>query len=141
MAVALMLTGCSDNPDVSNENRGRLAGGLGGAVIANQVSDDDMAPVVGALIGSYVGGEAGRQKDQQNQKSAANLLNSTLAKSNSTWTDQNDGTQYTMWVSQPYQKDGKTCRPYTLKKTQNGAASSKNGIACLTPDQKVWNLA
>ena len=36
IASSLFLAGCSDDPNVSNENRGRLAGGLAGAAIANE---------------------------------------------------------------------------------------------------------
>jgi len=141
IASSLFLAGCSDDPNVSNENRGRLAGGLAGAAIANEVSDDDMAPVVGALIGGYAGAEAGRNKDNQNRSEATKVFNSKLAQASTSWVDDSDNTKYTLSVSKPYQSGGKTCRPYTMKKSQNGAASSKNGIACLSTDKKVWTVA
>jgi surface antigen len=142
LAAILMLAGCSNNPNVSNENLGRLGGGLAGAAIGNQVSDSDMAPVVGALIGGYLGGEAGRQKDQENQQSqdkAASALNSTLAKANASWVDQKDQAQYSMTVSQPYESNGRKCRPFTIKRTLDGAANVQNGVACLS--NGVWEVA
>ena len=140
LAAAFLLTGCSVDPNVSNERRGAVGGALAGAVIANQVSDDNAAPVLGAIAGSLIGGEIGRQQDQRNQDQAAKTLNSTLAKASNTWVDDNDNTQYTFSVNQPYQNNGNTCRPYTLKRQLNGAASTKNGIACLSADKKVWQL-
>lgn len=139
LALSMVLTGCSNDPNVSNENRGRLAGGLAGAAVANQISDDSMAPVVGALIGGYIGGEAGRNKDKENQNKAASTLNSALAKASSSWTDKTGNTQYTMSVSQPYQNNGKQCRPFTIKTTKNGSANVKKGIACLS--NGVWDVA
>jgi len=140
LSVACLLNGCfTEDPNASNENRGRLIGGLAGIIVADKVSNDDKAPAVGAVVGSYVGGEMGRQQDQKNRDKAAQLLNSTLAKASSTWTD-DDNTEYTFTASQPYQNNGNTCRPYTLKRQLNGAASTKNGIACLSADKKVWQL-
>ena len=137
---ALLLSGCSNDPNVSNENLGRLGGGLAGAAVGAAASDGDAAPIVaGALVGSYIGGEMGRNKDKENQEKAASVLNSTLAKATTKWTDPKNKTQYTMSVSQKYTNNGKTCRPFTVKKTVNGAASSKNGIACI--DGGMWNLA
>lgn len=136
----VLLSGCSDNPNISNENLGRLGGGLAGAAVGAAASDGDAAPVVaGALVGSFIGGEMGRNKDKQNEEKAASVLNSTLAKATTKWTNPKSKTQYTMSVSQKYTTNGKTCRPFTVKKTANGAASSKNGIACL--DSGVWTLA
>ena len=129
LGVACLLNGCfTEDPNASNENRGRLIGGLTGIIVADKVSNDDKAPAVGAIVGSYVGGEMGRQQDQKNRDKAA-----------STWTD-DDSTEYTFTVNQPYQNNGNTCRPYTLKRQLNGAASTKNGIACLSADKKVWRL-
>ena len=141
LAAAILLTGCSNDPNVSNENRGRVVGAIGGAVIADQVSDDNLAPVLGAIAGGVIGGELGRQQDQRNQDQAAKTLNSTLAKASNTWTDDNDNTKYTFTVNQPYQNKDTTCRPYTLKRQVNGAASTKHGVACLTADKKAWKLA
>lgn len=139
LAMAMVLSGCSNDPNVSNENLGRLGGGVAGAVIGNQVSDDSIAPVIGAVVGSYIGGEMGRNKDQQNDQKAASALNSKLAKASSTWVNEVDQTQYTMTVSQPYQNSGRKCRPFSIKKTKNGASSVQNGIACL--DNGVWDMA
>lgn len=142
VAAILLLSGCSNDPNVSNENLGRLGGGLAGAAIGNQMSDDDMAPVVGALIGSYIGGEAGRNKDkenQQNQDKAAAAFNSTLAKANASWVDQKDQAQYNMTVSQAYESNGRKCRPFTIKRTLNGAANVQNGVACLA--NGAWEVA
>lgn len=139
LATTLMLSGCSNDPNVSNENLGRLGGGVAGALIGNKVSDSDAAPVIGAVVGSYIGGELGRNKDQQNDKQAATTLNSKLAKASSSWVNDVDQTQYTMTVSQPYQNSGKKCRPFTIKKSKDGASTVKNGIACL--DNGVWDMA
>ncbi|MAV28331.1 MAG: hypothetical protein CMF43_00810 [Legionellales bacterium] len=141
LAAAFLLTGCSDDPNVSNQRRGAVGGAVAGAVIANQVSDDNAAPVLGAIAGGLIGGELGRQQDQRNQDQAAKTLNSTLAKASNTWVDDNDNTQYTFTVNQPYQNKDTTCRPYTLKRQVNGAASTKHGVACLTADRKAWKLA
>ena len=136
---ALFLSGCND-PNMSNENLGRLGGGLAGAAVGAAASDGDAVPVVaGALVGSYIGGEIGRNKDKQNEEKAASVLNSSLAKATTKWTNSKDKTQYTMSVSQKYTSNGKTCRPFTVKKVLNGSATSKNGIACI--DGGMWNLA
>ena len=141
LAAAFLLTGCSYDPNVSNQRTGQYVGAAAGAVIADQVSDDNAAPVLGAIAGSLIGGEIGRQQDQRNQEQAAKTLNSTLAKASNTWVDDNDNTQYTFSVNQPYQNKDTTCRPYTLKRQVNGAASTKHGVACLTADRKAWKLA
>tara|TARA_B100001989_G_C24520407_1_gene455548 strand:+ start:971 stop:1420 length:450 start_codon:yes stop_codon:yes gene_type:complete len=139
LACSVILSGCSNDPNTSNENTGRLIGGVGGALVGNKVSDSDAAPVIGAVVGSYIGGELGRNKDQQNDKQAASTLNSKLAKASASWVNDVDQTQYTMTVSQPYQNSGKKCRPFTIKQSKGGASTVKNGIACL--DNGVWDMA
>lgn len=138
MGGMVLLSGCSDS-NVSNENLGRLGGGIAGAYIGSASSDSNVAPVVGAVVGSYIGGELGRNKDKENEEKAASVLNSSLAKASTQWTNTKDNAKYTMSVTQKYSNNGKTCRPYTIKKAQNGAMSSKNGIACVEGD--TWRLA
>lgn len=61
MGGMVLLSGCSDS-NVSNENLGRLGGGIAGAYIGSASSDSNVAPVVGAVVGSYIGGELGAIK-------------------------------------------------------------------------------
>ena len=138
--LSSVLVGCSDS-NMSNENLGRLGGGVAGAVIGNQVSDSTAAPVIGAVVGSYVGSEMGRNKDKHNQEVQAQstaVLNSTLTKTSTTWTDPTGQTTYIMSVSEPFQNQEMTCRPYTLKTIKLGSETITNGVACLVDGQ--WRI-
>ena len=73
VAVGVLLSGCANNPYMSNGQSadtggGALLGAVAGAVIGNQVG----APLAGAAIGAGVGGLAGygvgnQQQPQQQQ--------------------------------------------------------------------------
>ena len=60
LAVTALMTGCANNPLMSNSTTATTAGGVGlgaiaGAVIGNQVG----APMAGAALGAGLGGLAG----------------------------------------------------------------------------------
>lgn len=70
--AALSFASCaSDNPH-SQEARGAVIGGIGGAVIGHQL-DSDRGRFIGAMIGAITGASVGRYQDAQQRELEAAL--------------------------------------------------------------------
>ena len=105
VVTSLLLTSCAsieESTGISQENIGRVVGGLTGGLIASQVADDDhktLAILLGAAGGAWLGGKIAKslsERDrQESEASMANTLQHTGDGEKVVWQSQSSTAQGT----------------------------------------------
>lgn len=141
--AALPLTACAD---LSNEDIGRGAGAVGGAVIGSQFGGGSgrvAATALGAILGSYFGAYVGRRLDERDRAMMGNTTQQALdrAPNNQTlsWNNPDSGNSGTVTPTTNYSKSGAQCRDFTSTVNAGGQSDAQRGTACKQPDGS-WQI-
>ena len=139
LAAILLLSGCD-----TNQQTGRIIGGIAGAGIGNQFGRGDgktVATVAGALIGSAIGEEIGKDIDEKNRARMAEVLEVSKSDVRSTWVDPDHAERsYVLIPKKAYKRSKRICRPFTLILTMDGKQYTREGVACRDPHTQDWRI-
>ena len=114
-------------------------GGVTGAIIGNRVADSEdrtVATIVGALAGAFIGNRIGERLDRAVvlSQSGYQLGQSGQAVS---WT--NGPTMYRMIPGADSERNGSTCREFTLRASAGSDQSTQQGLACQS-ERGAWEI-
>ena len=132
-----LLAGCD-----SNREFGRVAGGIAGAGIGNQLGRGNnraFTTVVGAIIGSSLGERIGQDMDARNRERLAQVLESSRSNTQTTWVNPDrQGERFVVVPGRAFHRHKRICRPFTMTVTIDGETMVKRGVACRDRHQNRW---
>lgn len=117
-----------------------VLGGVAGAVIGNRVSDPGdraVATIVGALAGALIGNRIGEKLDQSDQACVGHALELGQSGQPVSWT--NGSTTYRMIPGTDRERNGSTCREFTLRVSAGSDQSTQQGLACQS-ERGSWEI-
>lgn len=129
LALAGGLAGCDSN----DQDKGVVIGGLAGGLIGSQFGSGGgavLAAVGGAIAGAVIGGAIGHNMDETDKLKTQQALEDNKTDQSTTWKNPDNGNNYNVTPTKTYQKNGQTCRNYTMLATIDGKAEKVNGVAC-----------
>jgi surface antigen len=133
--AALFLGACDSNP--SKQDIGMVSGAVLGGVIGHQIghgAGNAIATVGGAALGGYVGSRIGRNMDREDQKKAAQALESSPDQHASSWRNPNTGQSYSVTPKRTYEGADGPCRDFDTTTEIDGRKETVHGTACRQAD-------
>ena len=135
------LTGCETT---THAQQGQVIGGVLGGVLGSQVGDGSgqtAAIIIGTMAGSMIGRQIGESMDDVDRMKTAEALNSNRTGQSTTWTNPDNGREYTVTPTRTYEEpSGAPCRDFQLDATVGGEPGQEvAGTACLQPDGS-WKI-
>ena len=124
------------------ETAGAVVGGAVGGAIGSTVGKGDDKPVailVGSVIGAVIGARIGREIEQQDRSCIAHSLELAHDRTKVTWDNPNTGVKYLLTPQGGFDRDGKHCRAFELRRTLNGRDEKSEGKACQSREGR-WEL-
>ena len=141
ISVALVFLGaCESNP--SKENVGMVSGAVVGGLLGSQVghgSGRAIATIGGAALGGYIGSRIGRNMDENDQRKAAQALESSPDNRASSWKNPNTGQSYSVTPTRTYDSSNGPCRDFETTSTIDGKNETVHGTACRQADG-TWKM-
>ena len=145
LAALLLVSGCND-PNASNQEMGRITGGLLGGILGNAAGNNNnrtATTIAGVLIGSYIGADIGRKIDEKNQQKIALILEKGRSGKTISWEDPDEkASQTTVYVFEPQRAiryHRQICRPYYMKVIVDNTIYIQRGLACRY-DYAQWRV-
>ena len=132
---ALLLGACESNP--SKEDIGMVSGAVLGGVIGHQIgggSGNTIATIGGAALGGFVGSRIGRKMDQDDQRKAAQTLETSPDGHAGSWRNPNTGQSYAVTPKRTYEGADGPCRDFETTTEIDGRKETVRGTACRQPD-------
>jgi surface antigen len=135
------MTGCETT---TREQQGEVIGGVLGGVLGSQVGDGSgqtAANIIGTMAGSMIGRHIGQSMDDVDRMKTAETLNNNRTGQSTTWTNPDNGREYTVTPTRTYEQDsGTPCREFQLDATVGGEPGQEvYGTACLQADGS-WKI-
>lgn len=140
VALAAM-TGCETT---THAQQGEVIGGVLGGVLGSQVGEGSgktAAIIVGTMAGAMIGRQVGQTMDDVDRMKTAEALNNNRTGQSTTWTNPDNGREYTVTPTRTYeQASGTPCREFQLDATVGGEPGQEvYGTACLQADGS-WKI-
>lgn len=130
-----VIAGCETT---SHAQQGEIIGGVLGGVIGAQVGEgrgNTAAIILGTLAGSMIGRHIGESMDDTDRMYTARTLNDAKTGQSTTWTNPDNGNQYTVTPTRTYEKTEGPCREFRLDANVGGQNDQEvYGTACLQAD-------
>jgi surface antigen len=120
-----------------------VVGGIAGGVIANRVAQPEnrtVATIVGVIAGAVIGNRIGRELDEADRGCFGHALEIAQPGQRITWTNEATSVRYEMSPGRIEQRNGATCRGYTLVTVAGRDRASQTGLACQA-QPGVWQVA
>jgi surface antigen len=145
LASAMLASGCAGINTSSKEDIGQqvgmVAGGVVGAVIPVNKKYKEITVVGGAIGGMWLGGQLGKQLDDQDKEKVAQAAQAALQSGRKqSWSNASKKTSGTAEVipdrTKTAKSDCKTVR--TVVTLANGQLTSEDHAAC--PNGSGWNI-
>jgi surface antigen len=117
-----------------------VIGGVTGAIIGNRVADPEdrtVATIVGALAGAFIGNRIGERLDRADQACVGHALELGQSGQPVSWT--NGSTTYRMIPGADRERNGSTCREFTLRATAGPDQATQQGLACQS-ERGAWEI-
>jgi surface antigen len=133
--AALFLAACESNP--SKEDIGMVSGAVLGGVIGHQIgggSGNTIATIGGAALGGFIGSRIGRKMDQDDQRKAAQALETAPDQRASSWRNPNTGQAYSVTPTRTYEGAAGPCRDFETTTEIDGRKETVRGTACRQAD-------
>lgn len=121
---------------------GMVLGAVLGGAVGSTVGHGDsrlIAILVGASVGAVLGREIGRDMDRDDRACLAHGLELVGDGRPVRWDGARPGVLYTMTPRGSYERDGLTCRRFTLERAWDGRRQSSRGSACRVSDGE-WRM-
>lgn len=118
-----------------------VVGGVVGGVIASRVADENraIATVIGAAAGAWVGNRIGQRLDEKDRGCFGHALEIGEAGRPVVWVNESTGVRYELSPGADRDRDGATCRDFTMVSIAGGRRSSDRGLACQS-QPGVWQV-
>ena len=143
LSSAIILTGCAGSSITDGESRA-IVGAVVGSAIGGEFGKGNgrkVTKLLGAAVGGYLGATLGRDLDTVDQAHVNTALNNTPPNRQVRWNNSNSGAQYAFTPSQSYQstvnQQQTTCRNYTMLVDMGGSPERVQGKACMVNGQWV----
>jgi surface antigen len=119
-----------------------VVGGVVGGVIASRVADDHrtVATIIGIAAGALVGNRIGEELDEADQRCVAHTLEIGESGRPVAWTNESTGVQYELSPGAERQRNGASCREFTMVAVSGRDRSVREGLACQS-DAGVWQMS
>lgn len=134
-ACSALLAGCANLKDTITGHKketGTVAGAAAGAAVGHAVGGGTVSTVLGALAGGVLGEKAGEYWQKKDSEKTAKALSANQPVS---WKNSDTGNNYTVNPDQSFQRNGRTCRHFTMDvNLSGGGAKQVHGTACQQPD-------
>lgn len=133
--AALFFAGCESNP--SKQDLGMLSGALVGGVLGHQIgsgSGKTLATVGGAALGAFAGSRIGRSMDRDDQRKAAQAMETSPDRQTSSWRNPNTGQSYSVTPDRTYEGADGPCRDFETITEIDGRKEKVRGTACRQAD-------
>ena len=134
LSFSLILAGCAQ---VTNEGVGTVTGGVVGGLLGSQFGSGAgkvAAAAGGALIGAYLGGHIGQYMDRQDKMAMQRALETAPTGKDVSWTNPDNGNQYTVRSTRTYYVAEQPCREYITHAMIGGKNQQVYGKACRQAD-------
>jgi surface antigen len=110
-----------------------VIGGVAGGAIASRVAAPEnraVATLIGAVAGAVIGNRVGRELDEADRGCFGHALEIAQVGRRVTWTNETTNVRYELSPGADQQRQGATCRAFTLVTVVGRERSSRSGIAC-----------
>ena len=134
LSLSVFLAGCAD---VTNEGVGTVTGGVVGGLLGSQFgggSGKVAAAAGGALLGAMLGGKIGQSMDRQDRMEMQRALETAPTGKVITWSNPDNGYQYSVRPTRTYYANQQPCREYTTNALIGGKTQQIYGKACRQGD-------
>ena len=120
---------------------GAVIGGVVGGVVGSRVGAENrtVATIVGAAAGALLGHRIGRELDERDRGCVGHALELGVSGRLVTWTNESSGVRYELAPGVARQRNGASCREFTMVAVAGKEKSSRTGLACQT-QAGVWQL-
>lgn len=134
--VALAFeTGCA-----TQRETGTVVGGLGGAVVGEQLIGGTAGVLIGGAIGAVLGHEIGRALDERDAERMHHTFERAPTHQPTTWRNPDTGYGYELTPTETYYRDdGLPCREFRLHAEMDYDIEEVWGTACRQPDGS-WQI-
>ena len=111
---------------------GAVVGGAIGAAASDGADDAErvIAILAGATIGAVIGHEIGDDMDDDDRACFGHSLELLDDGREVRWDGSRQGIAYVLTPDRKFERDGRTCRHFTLVSTRDGRRIAKDGSAC-----------
>lgn len=146
VALTLIVAACA-NVGGPKQIGGNLIGGGLGALAGSQIGSGKgklAAVAAGALLGAFIGGEAGNSLDRADklfmQQTMQRGLETAPSESTSSWANPDNGNSGTFTPTRTFQTaEGRYCREFQGSVIIGGKTEQAYGNACRNPDGS-WQI-
>lgn len=136
LLTAAVMVGCTNTGP--NQTGGQIIGGVAGGLLGSQFGGGDgrlVATAVGAIAGTFIGGQVGKSMDDRDRALASQSANTALENNrdnvSSSWNNPNTSRKGSFTPVNSYQRnDGVWCRDYVNTVYIDGKAQQMKGRAC-----------
>ena len=114
-----------------------VSGALVGGVLGHQIGGGNgktLATIGGAALGGFVGSRIGRNMDQDDQRKAAQALETSPDERATAWRNPNTGEAYSVTPKRTYQGAEGPCRDFETTTEIDGRRETVRGTACRQGD-------
>jgi surface antigen len=121
---------------------GAVVGGVVGGSIANRVADPEnraVATLIGAAIGALVGGKVGHELDEADRGCFGHALEIGEAGRRVVWINEATHVRYELSPGEGRDRNGASCRTFTITAVDGRDKSSRSGLACRT-QPGAWQI-
>lgn len=121
---------------------GTVLGAVIGGAVGSTVAKGDsrlIAILVGATVGAVIGREIGRDMDRNDHACLAHGLELASDGGRVRWDGARPGMVYVMTAGSGFQRDGLSCRRFTLEREWDGRRTRQAGSACRVGDGE-WRM-
>jgi len=121
---------------------GTVVGAVIGGAIGSTVAKGDsriIAILAGATIGAIVGREIGRDMNDSDRACMGHALEIGSAGQRIAWAGASPGLGYAMTLGDGFERDGRSCRRFTIERERDGRIARERSAACRTGEGE-WRL-
>lgn len=134
-------------PEITKQDGGTVLGGIGGALLGNQIGGGSgrvVATIAGGLLGAYLGNTIGASLDRADlayyDKTSQGALEANRVGQTSTWSNPDSGNSGTITPTRTFQSaSNQYCREYTQTIQVGGKTERAYGTACRQQDGS-WKI-
>jgi surface antigen len=112
---------------------GAVVGGVVGGAIANRAAAPEnraVATLIGAALGALVGGKVGHELDEADRGCFGHALEIGEVGRRVIWTNEATHVRYELSPGEGRDRNGASCRAFTLVAVDGRDKSARNGVAC-----------
>lgn len=125
----------------NREAIGTVIGGVvGGALGAHSGAENrQVATIIGAAVGALLGNRIGRKLDEADRSCFGHALEIGMTGRPVIWTNESAGVRYELTPGAERERNGASCREFTMVTFAGRSRSSKAGVACPS-SPGVWQV-